>query len=355
MINTDRLVQTFINMVRVDSESGNEQQFAEYMMQLSRKLGATTWKDSYGNVYIEIEGRGEPIMFNTHMDTVSPGVGIKPSVKNGYVVSDGTTILGADSKAGIAGMIEVITLLKERSLPHRPLLITLTCNEESGIPTAQHVKSKIKTCIVPDRGTPVGEIIIEAPYAQVYEVNITGKAAYATTNFNKGRHAILAAADMIKNLPIGDIDRETTANVGIISGGIMTSMVPDHCRFKGSCYSFSKKSFDAFFKKLQKVIKEVDKKYKTSSKISMLEYFGGFAIEKNDPLVQTVDQAMRKSGIKPVYKVYNAVTNANLLNQVGIKSVLLSTGVENQHTVEERISITSLNQVSEILLKTISI
>jgi tripeptide aminopeptidase len=87
----------------------------------------------------------------------------------------------------------------------------------------------------------------------------------------------------------------------------------------------------------------------------MLEYFGGFAIEKNDPLVQTVDQAMRKSGIKPVYKVYNAVTNANLLNQVGIKSVLLSTGVENQHTVEERISITSLNQVSEILLKTISI
>lgn len=355
MTNTDRLVQTFMNMVRVDSESGNELKFAEYMMQLFRKLGAKTWKDSYGNVYIEIEGRGEPIMFNTHMDTVSPGVGIKPSVKNGYVVSDGTTILGADSKAGIAAMIEVITILKEQNLPHRPLLITLTCNEESGIPTAQHVKSKIKTCIVPDRGTPVGEIITEAPYAQVYEVNITGKAAYATTNFKKGRHAILAAVDMIKKLPIGDIDKQTTSNVGIISGGIMTSMVPDHCRFKGSCYSFNKKSFDAYFKKLQKVIKEVDKKYKTSSKISMLEYFGGFAIEKHDPLVKEVDQAMRKSGIKPLYKVYKAVTNANLLNQVGIKSVLLSTGVENQHTVEERISITSLNQVSEILLNTISI
>ncbi len=350
MINTDRLVQTFMNMVQVDSESGNEKKFAEYMMQLARKLGAKTWSDKYGNVFIEISGEGEPIMFNTHMDTVSPGVGIKPSVKNGYVVSDGTTILGADSKAGIAALIEVITILKEQSIPHRHLLITLTCNEESGIPTAQHIKSKIKTCIVPDRGTPVGEIITEAPYAQVYEVVITGKSAYATTNFKKGRHAILAAVDMIKKLPIGDIDAKTTSNVGIIEGGIMTSMVPDRCRFKGSCYSFSKKSFDAYFVKLRKVIQEVDKKYKTSSKLSMLEYFGGFSIEKKDPLVKTVDLAMRKTGIKPVYKVYKAVTNANLLNQVSIKSVLISTGVENQHTVEERISVKALQQISEILL-----
>lgn len=353
-IQTKRLVQTFINMVRIDSESGNEALFADFMMKTGAALGAKTRKDEYGNVYIEVAGTGEPIMLNTHMDTVSPGIGIEPRIKGEYVTSDGNTILGADSKAGIAAMIEVVTVLKESRCSHRPIVITLTCNEESGIPTAQHIVSDVKTCIVPDRGTPIGEIITEAPYAQVYQVTIQGKAVYAPTNYDQGRHAIMAAVDMIRAIPAGNIDEYTTTNIGIIQGGIMTSMVPDTCMFKGNCYSFSKESFDRFINQLNGILSKTDKTYGTHSTLTLLEYFGGYTINRQDNLVRSIERAMKDAGIRPVHKVYKAVTNANLLNDAGIKSVLISTGVEHQHTVDERISIQSLADTARILFNLVT-
>ncbi len=336
-------------MVRINSESSNESEFADFMMKTGNILGTKSWKDAYGNVYLFVDGKGDGIMLNTHMDTVSPGNGINPRVHGEYITSDGSTILGADSKAGIAAMVEVLTILKESGRTHRPVLITLSCNEEVGIPTAQHIVSDIKLCVVPDRGTPVGEIITEAPYAQVYEVAIHGEAVYAPTHYKHGKHAIMAAVEMIKALPLGDIDEYTTTNIGIITGGRMTSMVPEDCVFKGNCYSFSKESFERFLTTLDETVDRVNERYGTTAQVRMLEYFGGYKIDRADPLVKLVDTAMRNVQIDPVYQVYKAVTNANLLNDAGIKSVLISTGVENQHTVNERVSIRSLEQITQIL------
>ncbi len=338
-----------MDMVSISSESGNEQEFAKYILGLGKKLKLNSKIDKYGNVYLLWKGDKDSIMLNTHLDTVSPGHSIKPKLSKNFITSDGKTILGADSKAGIAAMFEAIKQIEENKLEHKTVLITLTCNEESGIPTADKITSDIKTCIVPDRGTPIGEIIIQAPYAQVYEVEIKGKTAYAPISYNDGKHSIGAAIEMLKDLPMGNIDKDTTASVGIINGGLMTSMIPEFCKFKGSCYSFSKKSFDNFFKKLNLVVKKADIKFGTKSKITMLEYFGGYKIDKSDQLVQTTEEVIRKSGIKPIYKIYKAVTNANLLNQIGIKSILISTGVENQHTTREKISLDSLTKLTEII------
>lgn len=349
-INTQRLIKSFVDMVSVSSESGNESAFARYMLELGKKLGLQGQKDKYENVYLFFKGQADSIMFNTHMDTVSPGQNIKAKISGKYITSDRKTVLGADSKAGIAAMFEVINLLKENNINHKSLLITLTRNEESGIPTADKILSDIKLCVVPDRGTPVGEIITEAPYAQIFEVTVKGKTAYAPTNHKDGKNAILAAINILDNLPWGDIDSKTTTNVGIINGGTMTSMVPDICVFKGSCYSFSKKSLDNFITKLSDSVLKADARYGTISQLKMLEYFGGYKINKKNALVKLVERSIRKSKTTPVYKIYKAVTNANLLNQVGIKTVLISTGVENQHTVNEKIKISELEKITSILL-----
>jgi tripeptide aminopeptidase len=348
-INDKRLIKSFIEMVSISSESGHESDFAKYIMSEANKLDLETRRDKYGNVYIFFPGEGEPIMLNTHMDTVSPGRGISARVSGKYIVSDRKTILGADSKAGIAAMMEMIKTTKENRLHHHPVHITLTCNEESGIPTADKIVSNVGTCLVPDRGTPIGEIIIEAPYAQVFEVIIEGKTAYAPSNFNDGIHAIIAANLIIKSLPWGNIDKFTTTNIGLISGGEMTSMIARSCIFKGSCYSFNKNSLDNFLNKLHKVAKKTDLKVGTKTTIKMLEYFGGYKLTKTDPFVAMVKNAIEKSEITPKFKIYKAVTNANHLNQIGIKSVLISTGVENQHTVKERILIDSLIKTTKII------
>jgi len=354
MINQKRLVQCFIDLVKIDSESGNEKQISDYCVSLAKKIGFKAWNDSYSNVYIEAPGSGGSLMINTHLDTASPGIGVKPLVEGGYIKSDGTTVLGADSKSGIASCFELLYLFKEQNLVHKNLLFTLTCNEETGIPTAKFIKSDIKECIVPDRGTPLGEVISEAPYAQVFSVEVLGKSAYATTSFNKGRHAILAAAEMITKLPIGNFDQYSTSNIGILNGGLMTTLVPDKTFFKGNCYSFQKGSIDLFTSNLKKVVKDVDKKHKTKSKITILETFPGYKIKRSDPLVKLAFSSIKKAGLSPKFKVYKAVTNANILNSIGVKSILVSTGVENQHTVRERIAIKTLVDTTNILLNAVT-
>ena len=353
MINENRLIQTFLNMVQIDSESGQEKAFAEYMVDLFKNLGYKVRMDKWWNVYVTIPGKGKPLMWNTHMDTVVPGKNIKPIVKDGSIFTDGTTVLGADSKAGIAGFVEAVRVLKEKNLSHRPIQIVLSGREEVGVPTANYIHSKVTQCIEPDRGTPIGEIITEAPFAQVFQINVKGIAAYATTSYTEGKHAIMAANYILSHVSFGNRDNYTTANIGIIQGGLMTSMVPENCTVKGNCYSFRKSSFNKFFKELQRVIQQADNIYGTTTNIEMLEYFGGFSLKKSDPLVRLADKAIRASGLVPDYKVYKAVTNANILNNLGIQTVLISTGVENQHTVNERISVDSLVSLTKILLHTV--
>lgn len=350
VVNTPRLVTSFMEMVGVASPSGQESKFAKYLLNLGHRLKLTCHSDRFGNIYLYWPGQGEPLMLNTHLDTVSPGENIRPKVCGRYIVSDGTTILGADSKAGIAAMFEMITAVQSSNISHRPILITLSCNEESGIPTADKIVSDIRTCVVPDRGTPIGEVITAAPFAQVFEVKISGKAAYAQTDYDKGHHAIMAAVHLIANLPWGNIDPETTTNVGIVQGGLMTSQIPDFCSFKGSCYSFNQNSFSSFLKRLKDIANQTDTDFGTHSRVKMLEYFSGYSISQNDPLVEEVVRAIQLAGLQPVRKIYKAVTNANLLNQIGIKTVLMSTGVQNQHTVHERMAALDLTKLTKIMI-----
>jgi tripeptide aminopeptidase len=350
MVNQDRLINSFIKMVSINSESGDELQFAKYLISLGKSLKLKSRLDSFNNVYIDIPGSGTPLMLNTHMDTVKPGKGIKAHVKDGYISSDGTTVLGADSKASIAAFFEMAIVLLENNRKHRPLQLTFTCNEESGIPTATEIRSDINECVVADRGTPLGEVIYEAPYAQVFELFVQGKTAYATTDFDKGKHAIIAASKIIAKLPLGNFATDATSNIGIINGGIMTTTIPDKCYIKGNCYCFENKDLNLFFDYLEKTVNAVDREIGTKTKVVLLEYFEGFKLSKNDSAVTQAVKSIKAAGLEPKFKRYKAVTNANNLNAIGIKSVLISSGVEFQHTVKEKISIATLTKLTEICI-----
>lgn len=76
------------------------------------------------------------------MDTVVPGNGVKPVIEDGYVKTDGTTILGADDKTGLAAMFEAIRVLKEKNVPHGKIEFVITAGEESGLVGAKSVRSE---------------------------------------------------------------------------------------------------------------------------------------------------------------------------------------------------------------------
>ena len=118
MINKKRLLSTFIDLVKIDSESHNEKYVAEYIKKKLKKLkikfvidnSQIKTKSNHGNIIAKI--KSDPslptIVLSSHMDTVVPGNGIKPLVKKNHVVSSGDTILGADDKSGLAIILEIL-------------------------------------------------------------------------------------------------------------------------------------------------------------------------------------------------------------------------------------------------------
>lgn len=242
MINEERLVSEFMELVQIDSETKNEAAIAKVLKEKFGALGVEVFEDDTtavtghgaGNLVCTLKGMKEgvdTIYFTSHMDTVVPGNGIKPSIKDGYIVSDGTTILGADDKAGLAVMLETLKVLKEQNIEHGTIEFIITVGEESGLVGAKALDRSLVTAkfgFALDSDGKVGNIVVAAPTQAKVSATILGKTAHAGVAPEKGVSAITIAAKAISRMPLGRIDEETTANIGRFQGGQQTNIVCDH-------------------------------------------------------------------------------------------------------------------------------
>ena len=126
------LINLFMDLVKIDSVTTNEEKFSRYLLKSLNNLGVKSVLDKYRNIYGYLKGTGKPLFLSAHMDTVEPGKNIQPQVRGNYIVSDGTTILGADNKATIACILKVLELLKIKKNKHRTLEVIFTRSEEVG-------------------------------------------------------------------------------------------------------------------------------------------------------------------------------------------------------------------------------
>ena len=181
MINRDRLVKTFCELVRIDSPSGEEEAIAVDLTGRLESLGLTVSRDGYGNV-IATEGRESPLILSAHMDTVEPGRGVKPSVEGDRIVPDGTTILGGDCKAGLSAILEALESVKEDGTPHMATEVVFTREEEVGLIGARNLDFSMiagKEAIVFDGEGPPSRITSASPTYIGFNLEITGRAAHA--------------------------------------------------------------------------------------------------------------------------------------------------------------------------------
>src|SRR5699024_7982658 len=241
-VNQDRLINEFMELVQIDSETKYEEEIAKVLKKKFTDSGLEVIEDNakektgHGadNLICTLKGTKEntdTIYFTSHMDTVVPGKGIKPSLKDGYIVSDGTTILGADDKAGLAAILEAIRILKEKDIKHGDIQFVITVGEESGLVGAKALdKSLLKASYgyAIDSNGDVGDIIIsDHTQAKIY-AKIKGQTAHAGVAPENGVSAITLAAKAISKMPLGRIDEETTANIGRFEGGEQTNIVCDY-------------------------------------------------------------------------------------------------------------------------------
>lgn len=353
MINRDRLVSTFLELVRIDSPSGQEEEIARHLTAELRSLGLTVERDTTGNIIARLAEEGQPILLNAHMDTVQPGRGVKPVIEDGVIKSDGSTILGADDKSGVAVILEVLRVLVEQDLAHPPLEVALTVSEEKGLKGAKGLdltRLRAQEGIVLDSGGEIGTIVVSAPSQDKIRAVVHGKSAHAGVEPEKGINAILVAAEAIAAMPLGRIDEETTANLGRIQGGTATNIVPDQAEIEGEARSRDERKLEAQVQAMTEALKKAANRHGARVEIDVQRSYSTFKLSEEDGIVRRAVAAARTLGLTPALVPSGGGSDANIFNAAGITTINISAGMEKVHTKEEQVAVADMVKCAEFLL-----
>lgn len=364
MIKTDRLLNEFLELVRIDSVSGQERKLCDHLKGRLAMLGLSVREDkaggsmpeTTGNIIAHLPGSvpGPRLLFCAHMDTVEPGRGIKPVVGgDGVIASEGETILGADDKSGIAAIIEALRLVQERKIPHGGITVVFTICEETGLIGAKGIEPALSAdygFVLDAAGRP-GEIVVRAPSQDKITATVYGKAAHAGVNPEAGINAIYVAAKAIAGMKLGRIDPETTANIGVISGGKAVNIVPDSVYLEGEVRSLKEEKRKDYTARICRIIEETAKEAGTHADVHTELLYEGFDLSEDQPVVRIAAEAARLCGLNPSLTQSGGGSDANILNARGIPTVNLATGMENVHTTRETIKIADIEKTAQMVLQ----
>ncbi len=350
---SERMIDQFLEMVQIDSESGNEAPMIDYLLGEFQKLGAEAAKDSYGNLIAQLPAKNcegkEPILLSCHADTVQPGKGIRPVVEDGVIRSQGDTILGADDKAGIAEMLEALRIAEVRP----PIEVAISRQEEVGLLGVKNLdfgRLTARKGFLLDNDS-LETIVIGGPSYFAIDVDIKGKAAHAGMEPEKGISAILAAAKAITALRLGRLDNETTANVGVIKGGLIRNGVPETASFMAECRSLKHDRGQALADEMVQIIKEQAESVGAAAEIKVDNLCRAVDIPADAETVQIAKKALKTVGIEAQTIFITGFTDASIYNNKDIEMAVVGIGARLEHSCQEHITIEDMKKALAMLVE----
>jgi tripeptide aminopeptidase len=375
MIQENRLIEQFLELVRIDSETKQEREIADALKKRFEELGFEVFEDESASVTGHGAGNlicalaaapgkedSPAILFTCHMDTVTPGKGVKPRLdSDGYIRSDGTTILGSDDKAGIAALVEAIRALKENGVPHGKLLVVITAGEESGLVGSRALaKSKPEMLQAAygyaiDSNGKVGDIAVAAPTQARIQITIKGKSAHAGVNPEDGISAIQVASKAISRMPLGRIDFETTANIGSFAGGGATNIVCDRVDIAAEARSLVQEKLDRQVEAMKQACESAAQEFGAKAEFASEIIYPAYKFDESAPVVKLAMKAIEKIGRTPKTFHSGGGSDANMFNGMGIPTVNLAVGYENIHTTEEQMPVSELTAAAKLVAEIIQL
>lgn len=370
MINEQRIVDEFMELVRVDSETGNERQICDVLKQKFASLGLDVLEDDaaaktghgagnlIANLGSTLDGPAPTIFFTSHMDTVMPGNGIKPQLDDdGYIRSDGTTILGSDDKAGLAAMLEGIRVLKEQGIKHGPVQFVITVGEESGLLGAgalDKANLQAEFGYALDSNGAIGDIAVAAPTQAKITIKIFGKSAHAGVNPEDGISAIQVAGKAIARMRLGRIDHETTANIGRFEGGGATNIVCDYVKLDAEARSIVQEKLDKQIAEMREAVQAVAAEFGARAEFESDIIYPAYSYSDGDAVVELAKSAITAIGATPRTFHSGGGSDANIFNGLGVPTVNLAVGYEHIHTTKEQIKAADLVKTAKLVVEIIS-
>lgn len=400
----EKVTDRFLRYVQIDTQSDEEgtgtpttekqHELARLLVEELTKMGAEeiTYDKENCYVYASIpatEGmEKKPVMgFISHMDT-SPavsGANVRPRIITAYdgkdivlnsglgivmktadfpelkeyqgkslIVTDGTTLLGADDKAGVAEIMTMAEyLLSHRDVPHGKLRIGFTPDEEVGA-GADHFDVELFSadCAYTVDGGKLGELEYENFNAAGARVTFHGRSVHPGDAKNKMKNALLTAMEFQGMLPVSENPMYTEKYEGFyhldalngdIERAVADYIIRDHSREK-----FEQKK--ALFEKTGAFLNEKYGEGTVEIELKDSYYNMKEIIEDHMELIDHAMEAMREAGVEPVVVPIRGGTDGARLSYMGLPCPNLCTGGHNFHGRFEYICIESMEAVVRILL-----
>lgn len=360
-MNPQRLLDLFFEFVRIESPSRHEAAMAARCADELRDLGfavrfdgsaAQTGSDT-GNLVAHLPGTAKgSVALSAHLDTVRPCAGIEPVVVEGVVRSAGDTILSADDKAGVAAILEGVRAVVESGAPRPDLTVLLTTCEElhllgSGALAADELPQGAPCYVLDADGAP-GTVIVGAPCHWSFEARFAGKAAHAGVAPEEGVSAIAMAAAAVAAMPLGRIDEATTANVGMIRGGLETNVVPESCELAGECRSLYDERAEAQKAAMTAALEDAAARFGGAVEVEWTKSYGAVLYDEDDELVQGIARAARAAGLEPRLHRSGGGADANVLAARGVRAITLGIGMAAFHSPDEHIKVADLEGAARL-------
>ena len=304
-----------------------------------------------GNLLARLPGRSDEwVMFCAHIDTVPHKGQIEVVQSDGVFRSAGETILGADNKAAVAVFMELVARHAAEP-PPVGIELVLTVAEEQGLRGAKAFDASVlrsKTGFVLDHASAVGEVIVTSPTQQSVRADFAGVEAHAGIRPEDGSNAIAAAAAAISRMELGRLDEETTANVGVISGGTSGNVVPGHCGIVAESRSLDSVRAAEVAGSLGDACAWGASEHGCDVDVRIEELFRGYQIPPSSPALALAEAGLRRAGFEPQRTATGGGSDANALIVDGFDCVLLANGTEANHTADEAVSARNLDAMLEV-------
>ncbi len=348
-MDAERLLRTLLELCRIPSPSGQEGRVAATIRARAAALGLEVEEDGAGqllgsdtgNLLVRVPGRGEPLFFSAHMDTVPVPAGLAeiPLIQTeDRVDTGGASVLGYDDKAGVSAMLELAEVAVASQGQTLPLELIFTIQEERGLRGSRVFDAgrlRARSGFVLDNESAVGSCLNAQPAKISFTLEVHGKAAHAAVAPDQGINAIKVLGAIINELPTGKIDPETVMNLGKVEGGGASNVVPDLAVLTGEIRSLDEGKVQELIARLQHTAETIAAGFNASITFQCETLYGMYRVPPVTRCARLFDAACQAEGLVSRYEESLGGSDANNFNQKGL--VCLNVGLEmnNIHSPAE--------------------
>jgi len=365
ILNKERLLETFSDLVSIYSPSLSERLVCDYLSSKLSELGFILHEDlvgekiggNSGNLYGFLPGDEslEPLLFCAHMDTVEPARGKKAIFHDdGSITSNGETILGCDALSGVTAIIEAIKTMKEENIHHRPIEILFCVAEEIyglGSKFFDYSIIKSKESYTLDLSGNVGSAAYKAPSLLTFDIIIKGKSAHSNFKCKESVNAIIVAAKALAQIKTGKINENSTCNIGLIQGGRAPNIVPDLCAVKGELRSYSHNETFKLLNEVIDIFSRITEEHGAKMEVTHELRIEAYETPLNHSVVKRFQNVCEKLDIPCKLCSTLGGSDNNNIEQHGINGLVLAAAMNGCHSCEECTSVSELENITKIVIE----